>query len=76
MQIHARAQRHGTALMQASFFGRSDIVALLVANGADIDVKNESGQDALVYSINCCNIEVTQQLILARSVPFLAMIHH
>ena len=51
--INGQSLKHGqTALMQAVAQGHTDIVKLLLENGADIDIKTHKGHTALNFAKN------------------------
>lgn len=54
-----------TALMLASYRGHSDIVAILIQNGADVDIKdNLKGMTALMFAIDSINSTSNQYKVL------------
>ena len=48
--INAVDKENNTALILASKFGYSEIVKILIENGADINIKNNDGKTALDYA--------------------------
>lgn len=55
-----------TALMHAAAFGHTDIVKLLLENGADVGIKTKKGHTALYFAKTD---EIKQLLIQAKAVP-------
>ena len=54
-----------SALMLASFFGRSDVAALLLDRGARIDLRDKHDETALMWAARWGHVEVVR-LLLAR----------
>ena len=47
MDVNAKSDEGWTALHEAAFEGRKEIVELLISNGADVNAKGESGRTPL-----------------------------
>jgi hypothetical protein len=64
--VNARGFDGMTPLHVASKYGFPNVVPFLIANGADLDARDELGWNSLVYAIVCCSQEGTQivQLLL------------
>ena len=47
VDVNAKSDEGWTALHEAAFEGRKEIVELLISNGADVNAKGESGRTPL-----------------------------
>ncbi len=62
--VNLRATQHGqTALMLAASHGRQDMVELLTAAGADVNVRDEDGSTALMCAAEHGHMEVVKFLL-------------
>ena len=55
--------KEGTALMAATVKGNEAMVELLLKNGAQTDLKNETGVTALMYAVQFKNISIIKMLL-------------
>lgn len=63
IDINKQDKSSNTALINASYYGFTDIVKLLIQNGADLNFKNDSGDTALILAISSGFVEIAELLI-------------
>jgi len=69
VDVNARDERGGTAIMQAAVAGKSDAVKLLIENGADINAQSDGGNTALIAAAGTGKREILQILLDAGADP-------
>ena len=57
-RVNAKDRRGRTALMYASFEGRSNIAALLIEKGANVNARDKDGATPLMYASDTVWVEV------------------
>lgn len=57
-----------TALHYAVDKGLASIVDILLENGADVNVQDETGQTPLMYAVICSHREVIEKLLSVQSI--------
>ncbi len=64
-EVHPDATRGGagTSLMASAYVGAVELVQDLVARGADLEARDESGYTALMYAANAAEDEVVRLLV-------------
>lgn len=62
--VNVRARGHGqTALMLAVSHGRGDMVAMLLAAGADVNIQDDDGSTALMCAAEHGHVEIVRQFL-------------
>ena len=61
--VDVQVNKDKTALMIASYFGREDVVRILLGAGADVNIKGDDGWTALMIAVESGHKEIVEMLL-------------
>jgi ankyrin repeat protein len=71
VNVNARDEQGGTALMLAAMANKVEVVKLLLEHGADVNAQSDGGNTALIAAAGKGNLEILQLLVDAGADPLI-----